>query len=255
MATAASKHCPACDTELPADAERCFACGRVQGEENRCPSCHAIAGVVAGSQGYVCAACGKPRDVRQGQVVLEAPSIPPARTTAPRAGAGLRLLGVASIALGVIGAAFSWVLIGGLTGLALAVVVGGAGAVLGGTSMRAGAIRSRARQASASRDREQRILNLAEAEGGDLTATAAARALGLSMVEADEALTAMADGSRVVVELDPDGVVHYVFRELAPPAVTPRVRAPEVGVSDAAHEEPAEATARGGTDRSASSRS
>ncbi len=47
-----------------------------------------------------------------------------------------------------------------------------------------------------------------------LTATEAARALGIGVEEADRALTAMADGSRVSAEIDDDGIVHYEFREL-----------------------------------------
>ena len=36
-------------------------------------------------------------------------------------------------------------------------------------------------------------------------------------------LTSMADGSRVAVEVDPEGIVHYVFREIGS-AKGPRVR-------------------------------
>ena len=230
---AATKRCPACDTELPSDATRCFACGRVQGEQNRCPSCHAIAGVVRRSNAYVCAACGAPRDVGPGQVILDAPVVAPAG----RSSALIRGLGFGSGVLGALGAAVLWGAVPGAPGAALALIVAAGGALGLWTALRAAGSRERARAARETRVREQQILDLAEQEGGNLTVTTVARVLGVSMVEADAILTGMADGTRVTVDFDPDGVIHYVFRELSPSQVPPRMRAPTSKGADASPRE------------------
>ena len=65
-----SESCPTCGTALPAGAQRCPGCGRVFGEDNRCPHCHAIAAVRAVGDGYVCTACSKPRERKPLTTVL-----------------------------------------------------------------------------------------------------------------------------------------------------------------------------------------
>ncbi len=71
---------------------------------------------------------------------------------------------------------------------------------------------------------ELRILALAEKHQGELYATDVARAFGISSATAEAELGKLADGSRVVAEVTPDGLVKYCFRELAARAPAARVR-------------------------------
>lgn len=271
--------CPSCGTAVPPGRTRCPGCGKVFGEDNRCPSCHAVSAVYAAGAGYVCAACSAPRERLPDTVVLEGgggvrlPSSrrPPAQAAvgagaaalAPRtaqvatrgASTGLRLAGFGAIGLGVFAAVALGLLVPGATGLVLAAVLGGGFVAAGAGGLWAGARAGERADERASANRELAILTLAEKSGGDLTATEVARGLGLSLQDADDSLTAMADGSRITVEVDPEGVVHYVFRELAPDeAGAPRLRidaslAPRAAVEEAeealADEEAAAARERG----------
>ncbi len=221
--------CPTCGTSLPDDASRCFACGRVFGEDNRCPHCHAIAGVLGVGATVVCAACRKPRTMLPGTVVLggsTAPVAPAATALVGRraAGAGLRIGGGLAIGFGVFAAAVAFAVLPGALGLLFAMALGVAGVGGGAAALRAGARQGQEADKARVRDREHRILDLASGSGGDLTVTEVAQALGCSLAEADAALTAMADGSRVTVEVDPNGLVHYVFRELAAETPAARIR-------------------------------
>lgn len=138
---------------------------------------------------------------------------------------GLRIAGVGAIGVGVIAAVALGLLVPGATGLVLAAVLGGGFVTAGVGGLWAGARAGERADKRARATRQLAILNLAEKSGGDLTATEVARGLGVSLQDADDSLTAMADGSRVTVEVDPEGVVHYVFREIASQsAATPRVR-------------------------------
>ncbi len=227
---AVPERCTTCGTAIPAGSVRCIACGKVYGDDNLCPHCHATAGVLARAGGYACAACGRPRDKKPGTVVLgEGAGAGPAgrgRAVVHRgASAGLRTVGAMSIGVGVVVAALAAMLVPGAAGIVLAVLAGGAGVGAGALALRAGARQSAEADRRERADRERRILDLAEASHGDLTVTETARALGVPMDEADRMLTEMADGSRVSVEVDPDGILHYVFRELRlePPAAR-RVR-------------------------------
>ena len=191
-----------------------------------------MAGLVPVSGGYACAACGARRERGPGQVVLEVPTLLPSR---PRPGAALGTLGFGALFVGVTAGILLWAVVPGVAGAALAAVAG-VGGLVGLVAARRGAAAERkVRVEQELRVRENGILDLAEKEGGDLTATAVARAFGISIQEADDALTGMADGARVSVELDPDGVIHYVFRELAPSRLPPRIRVSD-GASDEALE-------------------
>lgn len=211
------ERCPTCRTPVPEGATRCPGCGRVFGEQNRCPHCNAVAAVIARGGRTVCAACGKPR---AGDVVLgpTAELRPETRAMIRRARArGQRALGVASITSGVLAALLVAALVSGGTGVMLAVLVALLGGALGALSIRAGARGLAAAQRDVARELERRVLDLAAKEGGELTATHTATALGVSVEDADAALTALVgDGSRVSVEVDDDGVLSYVFRELVP---------------------------------------
>jgi hypothetical protein len=66
--------------------------------------------------------------------------------------------------------------------------------------------------------RESAIYALAGNRGGVLTAVEVASALNIQLAEADALLTQMArEGSRVGLEVDAQGVVHYLFREAPRP--------------------------------------
>lgn len=221
--------CPTCGTAVPPGAVRCPGCGRVFGEVNRCPSCNAVAGVRRKGGGYVCMACGKPREVQPGTTILDDGRPGAVESMArsgvdPAAGAlaqlmrGMGLLMVvAAIAAGATAALGPGAPVALLVAIAVILGVGGV------TSMSSAKRVEGAAKARRARQLEQRLLRLAEKRNGDVVATDAAKTLGVGLAEADAMLTSMADGSRVTVEVDPDGIVHYVFREIAG-AKGPRVR-------------------------------
>lgn len=220
--------CPTCGTAVPAGAARCPGCGRVFGEANRCPHCHAIAAVRRKGGGYVCIACGGARQGGPGVAVLgdEGPSrieqltvggVDPASRALARL---VRFGGVLLVAAAAVAGAIALAVPGAPV---LVMMVAAAALGIGGVT----AMSQASRVESRARDRrrralEQRVLALAESHRGDLTATTVAKELHLGLDEADAVLTAMADGSRVTVEVDGDGIVHYEFRELR--AAAPRVR-------------------------------
>lgn len=244
------KNCSVCGTAVAPGAVRCVACGAVFGEDNRCPHCHALAAVQAMSDGrYACLACGKPRQLKPGTTIVsgvsplslrqpvtmrradeasmrradaEAPSSSPTSPPVVRppvvrsrgASAGLRMLGIIALASGVLGATAAAIFVPGAAGLIVAALVAGSGVGLGAWGLRAGSRTDEevARQVDA--HVELSILELAEARDGVLTVTDVARGLGLSATDADAALSAMVDGSRVSAEVTPDGLIRYVFREL-----------------------------------------
>ena len=247
MASLAPAVCPTCTTPIPAGRAQCPGCKKVFGEDNRCDTCNAVAGVFARGGGYVCAACSAPRQCLPGTLVLggdRASSIAPtpARASMPgqrsirpagappvtalvsRAGAtGLRLFGGAAMGGGVLGAALAlW-----LFSTQLSVVVGGAvglvglfGLAVGVLAWRAGGRQNASAAAEERTAREHAVLALAQQSGGVLTVTQVSQTLGWSTVAADAVLTAMSDGSRVTVEVDDDGLLSWHFRELtrrAPP--------------------------------------
>lgn len=233
--------CTTCGTDIPPGRSRCVACGRVFGEANRCPHCHAMAGVLRRSGGYACAACSKPRELLDGTVVLDGGAGPGGALArvgtssgARRAGiAGLRAFGVLSLAGGVLAAVAAAILLPSPFGIAVAILLGGGGAAIGGLSLKGAADQSKHLAAGDRRARELAILDLAQKRGGRLSVTDVARELHMSPGEAEKALTEMADGSRVTVELLPDGLLLYHFRELPAGDGAPRVR-----VSDQATAEP-----------------
>ena len=246
MASLAPAVCPTCTTPIPAGRAQCPGCKKVFGEDNRCDTCNAVAGVFARGGGYVCAACSAPRQRLPGTLVLggdrtssiaPAPArastpgqrsmrpagAPPATALVSRAGATvLRLFGGAAMGGGVFGAVLAlWLL-----SMPLGVVVGGAlglvGLAVGVLAWRAGGQQNASAAAEERTAREHAVLALAQQTGGVLTVTQVSQTLGWSTVAADAVLTAMADGSRVTVEVDDDGLLSWHFRELmrqAPPRV------------------------------------
>jgi hypothetical protein len=135
----------------------------------------------------------------------------------------LRVFAAGSLFGGALGAALLGFLVDGAPGLALAGVVGAAGAGVAALAWRGGRSQARAAADAERAAREQAILALAAREGGVLTVTQASRALGWSTTLADQVLTTMADGTRIAVEVDDEGVVRWHFRELEAGGA-PRVR-------------------------------
>ncbi len=246
--------CSTCGTKVPPGAARCPGCGSVFGEANRCPHCHAIAAVRASNTGYVCMACNKPRQLVDGTTIVDdpAPLITPRTRAAPQvvgqaaaasgaaatpqhvppravsrsAGTGYRALGIFAIAGGVLAAAAAAILIPGVGGFLVAAALGGSGAGVGALSLRAAARAQENADHSVAASTELAILALAEKSEGVLTVTDVSRGLGISAQQAEAALGAMTDGSRISAELTTDGFVKYVFRELrAKGQPEPRVRA------------------------------
>lgn len=279
----APDNCPTCRTAIPPGALKCPGCGRVFGEDNRCPYCSAVTAVepARGRPGYVCLACGKPREVKPGTVVLggvlpiagrdlpvappasAAPGVPATRPlvspgvarqggqAARRGGsAALRGFGILGIAGGVLAAAIAGAVLPGVGGVLVAAALGATGVGLGALTIRAGAKAGASADDRATTQRELAILTLAEERGGILTVTDVARALGISQQDADGALTRMADGSRITVEVTSDGIVEFVFREVRRAAPAQKVRV-EAGADEVEEEieRDDEATERQDTER------
>lgn len=231
--------CPTCFTVVPEGAPRCPGCGRVFGEENRCPHCHAIAAVRSVGGATVCAACGKPRTgaTGLGDTVGGGTLVPTTREGKQQSTDAMMLrargrvqrgFGVLTLAGGVIAAAALAVIVPGSFGLALAAVGGVLGVGLGALTVRAGAKNMEKARARERQAKELVVVDAAREAGGRLTASEAAAALRVSVAEADELLTAMVgDGSRVDVEVDSEGVLRYVFRELVRAPVQVRVETAE----------------------------
>jgi hypothetical protein len=227
--------CPTCSTTVPEGALRCPACGRVFGEENRCPHCNAIAAVIRRGGGTVCAACGKPRAGavalgRGGGGGVVASTKRPVSSSAMMArgrGRAQRGFGVVSLAAGILLAALAAIVLPGAFGIVAAILLGALGVGIGALSLRAGARSMGKAEDEDHRALEGRVLQLAQKNDGALTATQVAEALGLSVEDADRALTRMVgDGSRIEVDVDHEGVVRYVFREVRA-SLTPKVRVEE----------------------------
>lgn len=216
--------CPTCGFPVSAEADRCPGCGRVLGEQNRCPRCGNITGLRRSGAGYSCAACGAARERGPRSVVLEEGASGGSSEALARGGLlGLRLVGMGLLGAGVAVASLAVALLPGALGYLTALLGGGLLVGAGVGALRVAA-RARARLGSSQRaERELRIMQLAEEKGGALTVTDVARALGLGITEAEHSLTDMADGSRVWLEVSPEGIARYVFREVAL-AAGPRVR-------------------------------
>lgn len=213
---------------------RCPGCGRTLGEINRCPYCQAVAAVKPTPDGYACTACNAPREFKDGMRVVADTSltpgitpniVPKAKSIAASGGAfGLRLFAVVAAVGGLVSGGLVALVastgIGALVGMGLA----GSGLFVAALSAYfASRVATRARSLE-STGHELDVLRLAERHGGELFATDVARHLGISSSEADAILTSLADGSRVAPEVTPEGLVKYVFREVARRSLGPRVR-------------------------------
>jgi hypothetical protein len=119
-----------------------------------------------------------------------------------------------SIALGValLFAAFEAAMVGVAVALPIAIV----SLVIGIVLVRRGGSLSRAGVEAERTTREQALIGLA-AHRGTVTALDAAHALGVSVAEADAVLTDLAkrEPDRVAVDVDDQGVVHYLIVNVA----------------------------------------
>jgi len=220
-----------------------------------------VAAVTPTGAGYACLACGAPRELHPGTTVIESdpvvlprksrppavlgnaittPSAPaparPLRVARPSRGkAGvLRAAGILLLAAGIAGAAVSVALTGGAAGFLLAAAAGGAGVGMGGLLLRAGGQASARAHRSHGLATEQAVLSLAAELHGVLRVTDVARGLGITVAEADEALSNLADGSRVTAEITTEGLLVYHFREIES---APRMRVDVDGASDEEEDE------------------
>ncbi|MCB9593421.1 MAG: zinc ribbon domain-containing protein [Sandaracinaceae bacterium] len=238
-------HCPTCRTEIPAGAVRCPGCGRVFGEENRCPHCHAIAAVIERRGKTYCAACGKPRvgavtlrgDKARGSIVPTSRAAREAGTAAmlTRArGRTQRAFGIFALAAGIAAAATVAALVPGGAGIGLALLVGLLGVGAGAFSIRSGARNMERARGIGDEVGREAVRDLAKKKGGVLSAAQTAEALGLSVEDADAVLTSLVgDGSEVDVEIDDQGGVAYVFHELRARGAQVRVETFEPEVEEA----------------------
>lgn len=203
--------CRICSTELGGSL-RCPACNAVHGEDNRCPKCNALAGIRPDAGGFACMACGKPRERLPGSVVFEVQSLSAGdKATLGRVQkAGLRTFGILSIGFGVAAAAGAMALVGGVFGIAVALAAGSVGVGVGALAMKA----AQGGEDLVARSQERELFQLAGNRNGVLTVSEVVQGLGLSIKDAERALSRVADGSRVRAELTPDGRVEYVFQEL-----------------------------------------
>lgn len=199
---AAGSPCPTCRFLVPEAAERCPQCGRVFGEANRCPHCHAVAAVRPTSRGYVCAACGKPRALLPGTTLAGAAIS--ARATVPPRRRGLRVAGGLLLALSVVGAAMSTAVLGtSAAGLVVAAAFAAVGALAGFRLLRRASMLDRevdeARVASRMLAAKQLLL-----ERGPFTVRELAEKLGTTDAEADAIASRLAadDTTGVTAEVD-----------------------------------------------------
>ena len=164
-------------------------------------------------------------------------------------GRAQRGFGIFALGGGVLAAIFAAVIVPGTVGLGLALAAGLFGVGLGALAIRAGARNMERARGDSERAKGAAILELAAEEGGRLTATQVARRFGVSPAEADALLTSMVgDGSRVDVDVDDEGVLRFVFRELQP---RPQVR---VDLADDSDEPVEEEVAAEGSARSKAER-
>jgi len=162
----------------------------------------------------VCDACGADRTPPGARPPPAA--LGPARTSSALAGVGAaawKTTSVAAMGLGAL-AVVAGIALAGPAGIAIAVLGGLFGTGVGGLLWARGARSASAAKEALDASVEHAILDLAEKRGGRLLATDVARTLRMSLAEADRALTTMADGTRVAVDVGEDGIVTYDFREI-----------------------------------------
>lgn len=207
MALPEDGKCPNCRAELLPGANKCHACGSVWGEDNRCPSCHSVSPVTQSRDGYVCLACGAPRQMLPGTTLVGNEPLSP--VAARGRSTGMRVLGVLMVGTAITLAALSGAVIGGVGGVVVAAGIGALGIGVGMRLMRgasAPAVQQRAQAHVAGS-----LADLARDHGGVLRAKDVAAAKGISEADAEAQLMAIADGMAVGTEVTEDGDLRYRF--------------------------------------------
>jgi hypothetical protein len=201
--------CTACDASIPTGRDRCPSCGKVYGEWNRCPSCHAIAAVHEARRGmYVCAACSAPRKRQLGTPVDSqfADELMRRAWFSRASGWALWPLGAAFMVSAALVAGFGQLFD---SASIYASAFGGFLGVLGVVAMfvarrlgkRGVALRDQARQ--------ERVLTHVLHKRAGLTAGETAQALHIRAAEADAALTILAKEGKLNLDVDDRGTVRY----------------------------------------------
>ncbi|MBN8611404.1 MAG: hypothetical protein J0L92_12495 [Deltaproteobacteria bacterium] len=224
-----STPCPTCNFAVPDGREKCPQCGRVFGEANRCPHCHAIASVRSSGKGFVCSACGKSRELLPGTTLAGATPTSTGLTTPRRR--GLRLLAALSFAAAIFGAASATTLLGATgIGIAMAIVVGSVFAY-GGVQLL-----KRATDEESTLDRQLAVNRTEKARQILLERTSTvpelAAKLGTSEAEADAIASKLAaqETDGIHAELDEtEGVVRFGRKSVLPPV---RIADPDEGEDD-----------------------
>jgi hypothetical protein len=223
--------CPTCGFAVPDGAPKCPQCGRVFGEANRCPHCHAIAAARPSGKGFVCSACGKPRKLEPGTTIAGLAPTETGLSSARRR--GLRLLGGLAMALAVFGAAVATAILGtGATGIAVAIVVGSIGAFTGVRLLQRADAMERAVSDHLASNRTERARQILVERTS--TVPELAQQLGTSEAEADAIATKLAAEERdgIRAELDESvGVVRYGRKSQVPPV---RIEDPDAEAEDEA---------------------
>ncbi|MBX7193657.1 MAG: hypothetical protein K1X94_16490 [Sandaracinaceae bacterium] len=209
--------CPTCKFAVPDGAVKCPQCGRVFGEANRCPHCHAIASARPSGDGFVCVACGKPRKLEPGTSVAGV-SPGPEGLVAPRR-RGLRVLGGLALAMAVLGAATATTIFGtGGLGIAMAIAIAAVFAATGVRLLkRAGELERVVDDHLARNKAEQAKQILLERTS---TIPELAKELGTSESEADAIASKLAAEEKhgIHAELDEHaGVVRFGRKSTVPP--------------------------------------
>jgi hypothetical protein len=181
---------------------------------------------------YLCPQCGRDAPIVYRGVIPQCTACGAVRP--PLSNPSINLTGKPSRIGGIVASVFGWLvlLVGGsvavglallfaafgatLAGLAIALPVAVVSLVIGVVLVRRGGSLNRAGIEAERTTREQALLAVV-AHRGSVTATEAAHALGVTLAEADAALTDLAkrDPDRVSVDVDDQGVVRYRITHIA----------------------------------------
>jgi hypothetical protein len=202
--------CTACDSAIPAGRDRCPSCGKVYGEWNRCPSCHAIAAVHEAQRGvYVCAACGKPRRRQHGTPVDSqfADELLRRSWITRASGWALWPVGLISFASATLAVGFGTIFESTMPYVS---AIGGLLGVVGVSALYFARRLGKRALALAQQARQERVLaQVTRARLAGLTAGEAAQALHIRAAEADAALTVLAKEGKLNLDVDDHGTVRY----------------------------------------------
>jgi hypothetical protein len=201
--------CTACDAAIPHGRDRCPACGKVYGEWNRCPSCHAIAAVHEKQRGrFVCAACSAPR-TRHRSTPIDADFAQGLQRRAWLTRAGAFALWPTGFGLGTVGGLVLGA--GQVIGMisAYANGIGGAFLALGAVALLVARRLGKRAAQLAEQARQERLLMHVRWSRAGVTAGEAAHALHILPTQADAALTLLAKRGEIDLDVDDRGTVRY----------------------------------------------